>query len=122
MSSVYSIKEAFEFIEHVGDLNIKKYNHELACRVGKEVAKIWDTEELITDEELIGAMVNVLLPYQEADVEAKLGREFCEKYNTLVKVFKYQGKYYARFSCQIFNEMEDYIYVANAVKEALNIN
>lgn len=66
-------------------------------------------------------MVNVLMPYQESDIESKLGEEFCEKYNTYVKLGKYEGKYYARFSSQIFNEIDDYVYVANAVKEALNI-
>lgn len=100
---------------------MKKYNHDLAVKVGKEVAKIWGTEEFITQEDMIPSMVNVLMPYQESDIESRLGEEFCEKYNTFVKIAKYQGKYYARFCGQIFNEIEDFVYVAKAVKEALNI-
>ncbi len=105
----------------MGADRIKEYNHKLALRVGEEVAKIWDTEQLIQDENLIGAMVVILLPVQTADVEKKLGLEFCEKYNTFLKFAKYQDKYYARFCAQIFNELEDYVYVAKAVKEALDI-
>ena len=103
----------------MGAQKIKAYNHELALKVGKEVSSIWGTKELISDENAIGAMVNVLLPYQENDVTDKLGRSFCEKFSTYPKLFMYNGKHYMRFCCQIFNELEDYIYVANAVKETL---
>ena len=89
-------------------------------QVGKEVSKIWDTETLVVNDEMIGNMVNILLPFQGDDVEKKLGREFCDKYNTYLKLAKYQGKYYARFCCQIFNEIEDYTYVAKAVLETFN--
>ena len=116
---MYSLKEGFEFIERLGRQNIKSYNHELALKVGNEVSRIWGTKQLISDESAIGAMVSILLPYQEADVTEKLGRDFAEKYNTYIKVFKYNGKFYARFCCQIFNEIEDYVYVANAVKQTL---
>ena len=118
---MYCSKEAFEFIESVGEQRIKKYNHELALQIGKEVSKIWNTEELITEENLLGAMTTILLPYQGNDVEAKLGLEFCEKYNTFGKIGKYQDKYYARFCAQIFNQLEDFVFVANAVKETLNV-
>ena len=76
---------------------------------------------MITEESMLGAMTTIILPYQGNDVEAKLGLEFCEKYNTFIKIGKYQDKYYARFCAQIFNELEDFVFVANAVKEALNI-
>ena len=99
---------------------VKKYNHELAVKVGQEVSKIWGTEQLVSEESMIGAMVVILLPEQSVEVEKKLGLEFCEKYNTFVKFGKYQGKYYVRFCAQIFNELDDYIYVANAIKETLN--
>jgi len=119
-SPIYALKETTEFMEAVDMERVKKYNHELAVKVGQEVSKIWGTEQLVHEESMIGAMVLIELPEQSADVEKKLGLEFCEKYNTFVKIGKYQGKYYVRFCAQIFNELDDYIYVANAIKDTLN--
>lgn len=40
-----------------------------------------------------------------------------DKYDAYLHIWKFDGKYYVRFSCSIYNELSDYIFLANQVIE-----
>ena len=98
-----------------------EYNHKLAWNAGNEVAKIWGTEILIEDEARIGAMVNVRLPCEDKEIIDKIVYKLLYENNTFLANGKYNdGNYYARFSAQIFNDLSDYILVAELFLKVMN--
>jgi len=111
-----AVSEALKFRELLGEKRIRDYTHNLAVNVGKTISEIWGTEMLVSDEKMIGTMVNVRIPF-EGELD-KLMMEIYEKYNTFLMITKFSnGKFYARFSCQIFNELGDYVTAARALTE-----
>ena len=104
-----SIQDALNFRQHIGDDRIKEYNHNLAVEAGKLVAKLWNTEMLISDETMIGSIVNVRVPIEGDENYKDLTSNIFKKFNTFIIMSKFSNcKWYARFSCQIFNKLEDY--------------
>lgn len=118
-ASIFAVKDAFEFREKLNETEIMKYNHNLAVIAGDEVAKVWGTEVLILNKDRIGAMVNVRVPCEsQIEIDEAVKKMLGEKRSFLaVKKFN-DGKFYARLSAQIFNEIEDYLKVA---KEFIHI-
>jgi len=129
-SIFYSIKDAFQFRIRLGDKAINNYSKNLAYLAGFKILEIWKSELLTYDFELIGNMVNVMIPCRGVNFEcksvdfiAKVVLETLEKYNTFIPTFKFNNnKYYARFSANIYNEISDFIYAAEKFQEILRKN
>lgn len=128
-ASIDVIPYAVEFRQQVcgGENVIYDYCHNLAIQTGELVGKKWRTSALDQKNATqISTMVTVPVPI---DVP-----EFIEnwpKYDNLVyaKCFArkaytpciaHNGKLMARFSCQIYNELNDYDYASDVLIEALN--
>ena len=121
ISAYIAVKDALVYRKELGDKKIMEYNHKLAWNAGNEVAKIWGTEILIEDEARIGAMVNVRLPCEDKEIIDKIVYKLLYENNTFLANGKYNdGNYYARFSAQIFNDLSDYILVAELFLKVMN--
>jgi hercynylcysteine S-oxide lyase len=117
-SAYLCIKDALEFRKKIGEDEIIYYNRNLAWQAGQEIAKVWGTEILIKDKMKTPAMVNVRVPCDDPDLIEKIVKEALFEYNTYIPCFKFNnGKIYARFSAQIYNEISDYLYAANIFKK-----
>ena len=120
-ASIFAVKDAFEFREKLNEKEIMKYNHNLAVLAGKEVAKFWGTEVLILNEERIGAMVNVRVPCESQIVIEEAVKKMLVENRTFLAFKKFNdGKFYARLSAQIFNEIGDYLKVADDFLRIIN--
>lgn len=119
-SAILAIKDALEFRFQFGDLEIKGYNHNLAWSAGLEISRIWGSEMLIRDKERVGAMVNVRIPCEDKDIIEKIVYKALYEYNVyFVTVKVNDGKYYARFSAQVFNDIGDYVKAAEVFLKLL---
>ena len=78
------------------------------------MASKWQTESLFTAD-MIGAMVNVRLPTENATVAGSIPSRLQEEYNTWVPVYPLQGKWYTRVSAQVYNELSDFEMLADAI-------
>jgi len=120
ISAWLSIKDALEFRNKFNDDLIMEYNRELAWKVGMEVAKVWGTEVLIEKKERVGSMVNVRVPCEDKQIiETAIQKTLLEMNSFVVATALNDGKFYARFSSQIFNEIEDFVRVAEFFLKAL---
>ncbi|KAG7664606.1 uncharacterized protein J8A68_001831 [[Candida] subhashii] len=123
--SIWTVPDAQKFRDEVcgGEENIYNYCHSLAMEVGKLISEEWGTSYL-DDEDQISTMVNVEVPVSPkllenwTDVEPKFKKELFGK-NTFVPCVIHNGKLYARFSCQIFNEISDYQSASKLLLEVL---
>lgn len=119
-SAYLSISDALKFRQKIGEEEIIKYNRNLAWQAGVEIAKVWGTEILIKDQTKIPAMVNVRVPCEDTVLIEKIVKQALFEYNTYIPCFKFNnGKIYARFSAQIYNEISDYLYAANVFKKLI---
>ena len=119
-SAILTIKDALEWRKHYGDQKIMDFNHKLAWNAGLEVAKLWNTEVFIENEERIGAMVCVRIPCEDNELIEKIVNKVLYEYNTYIPTVKFNdGKFYARFSAQVFNEVGDFIKASELFLKAL---
>jgi selenocysteine lyase/cysteine desulfurase len=120
-SSFFTIKDAIEFIQKFGDKEIMAYNLSLAEKAGQHVSALWNTDLLIKDKGKFCCMVNVRIPCGDEKTILNAVKRLYLEYNIYILTFKFNnGKYYARFSAQIFNEIEDYNYAAKIFLKLLN--
>ncbi|KAI8877346.1 PLP-dependent transferase [Backusella circina FSU 941] len=104
-----------------GEDAIMKYCNELAVKGGQLVADIWGTSVMENDEKtLTTAMVNVEVPLGKTTLsESVLYEAFIDKllyeHHTMATVYKHNQKWYARISAQIYNELDDFKVLADAL-------
>jgi len=133
VSPFLSVDAALEFRQKMGgEDRIMNYNHDLAVRGGKAAAKILDTCVLdLPDNSLTACMVNVQLPI----IKSRIGNDLTawlmvadswlfdslfKEFKTVLPIFEYRGKIWARFSAQIWLEVADFEYGAKALLELSN--
>lgn len=108
-SSILAVKDSLEFMEKKNLEEIFKYNHNLAWEAGLEISKLWGTEMLIEDKSRIGNMVNVRIPCEDKEIIEKSTQRIFNEQNCFIPFTCFNdGKFYARFSAQIFNELSDF--------------
>ncbi len=125
-SVYFSIKDAFHFRNKIGEKEIKLYSKNLAYLAGLIISEIWNSKLLTYDSEVLGNMVNVLIPFNDIDSKHKTD-EFIKKvtletfnvYNVYIPTFKFSGDFFARFSANIYNDIDDYVYAAEKFLEIL---
>lgn len=136
--SVLVIPAAIRFRNEVcgGEEAIHKYNSLLAVEVGEAIASKWNTAVLENNTRtLTTSMVNLEVPLASlADSKAisvfhslaknpKYHQEYLDfvqramvyDHKTYVQIFYHGGKLYARWSCQVYNELSDYEYASDVV-------
>ncbi|ODV80810.1 PLP-dependent transferase [Suhomyces tanzawaensis NRRL Y-17324] len=121
-----AIPKAIQFREEVcgGEEEIWNYCHGLAQKVAEYVSSKWNTSYL---KHTVTTMVNVEIPYQELGLDIDLLArnvgavtkfyltKSLHEYKTHAPCIAHNGKLYVRFSCQIYNEFEDYVYASDKV-------
>ena len=124
-SNLLAMGAALDFRERVGgDAAIMAYTHDLAVRGGALLARAWGTD-VLHGEALYAAMVDVRVPVTNATVAGGLGAALMARFHTFVPIYDIggvggtPGVYYARVSAQIFNELGDFQYLADAVTTLL---
>ena len=124
-SNYLAMGAALDFRERVGgDAAIIAYMHDLAVRGGALLARAWATD-VLHGEAQYAAMVDVRVPVSNATVAGGLGAALMARYHTFVPIYDIggvggtPGVYYARVSAQIFNELGDFQYLADAVTTLL---
>ena len=120
-SNYLAMGAALDFRERAGgDAAIISYIHDLAVRGGALLARAWATDVLHGDA-LYAAMVDVRVPVTNATVAGGLGEALMARYHTFVPIYDIggvggtPGVFYARVSAQIFNDLSDFQYLADAV-------
>lgn len=93
-----------------GEQEIYEYCHDLAVKVGKLLSYTWGTSYL-ADEKQIATMVNVEVPFKSEnkwkDIEPLVMKQLVER-NVFIPIVVHNSKLYARFSAQIYTELEDF--------------
>ncbi len=98
-----------EFMEKLGVEGVQRYNHDLACTAGREMALHWKTQ-LLGPESMIGTMVTVPLPerYGSTRDEAIRLRDALLFHRGIeVHLSAWKNRVRVRVSAQIYNEMSD---------------
>ncbi|EIW69330.1 hypothetical protein TREMEDRAFT_43923 [Tremella mesenterica DSM 1558] len=118
---------ALDFREEIGgEERIMEYCHTLAVEGGKRIAERWETEVMdIPGDILTAAMVNVALPYipspmslKEQYTQLRYIEDTLFSSNCFAPCYVHGGKWWTRFSAQVWNELEDFDYVANILEKA----
>ncbi|KAJ3557662.1 hypothetical protein NM688_g1347 [Phlebia brevispora] len=121
-----SIGAALDFRDWLGgEEEINKYCHDLALRGGKRLAEILGTslmDQSENSEETLN-MVNVELPLKDVPldkinfVQDTLQDRLLKEYNAYAAHFYHNGRFWARCSAQIWNEVSDFEYIGRAFQD-----
>ena len=118
-----TMKNALEFREMIGDKEIIEYIHNMAIQGGKRVAEMWWGEGhengklYIDDEDYIGCLVNILMPPNNL---TSWSNTFARLYNIWIRVDNdVYGDVVARFSTQIFHQLDDFEQAAYTVLDII---
>lgn len=105
-----------------GEEAIMNYCHDLAVKGGQVAADILGTSIMENSAgSLTVAMVNVELPLknptlsQDGVIQAFIDKLIFE-HQCMAPVYPHNGKWYTRLSAQVYNDLDDFKVVANALK------
>lgn len=110
-----SINEGINFQKkHGGYEKIYSYCHKLIVDAGQRLSATWGTYLLVNNPDMIGFMINIVLPTNDGDIAAKVQSELDLEYNIYIVIASVRLKngetvYFTRLSSQIYLEMEDYL-------------
>lgn len=129
------ISAALEFRDNIcgGEEKIRAYRFELAEKGEEKVAEILGTKALSVPKSSRVAFANVWLPLRVAapgephseelileedipSVSGFLSQKMIDEYNCFVVILFYKGSWIARFSAEIYLDMDDFIYGAEMIK------
>jgi selenocysteine lyase/cysteine desulfurase len=106
-----------------GEEAIMGYCHDLAVKGGQVAADILGTGIMENSAgSLTVAMVNVELPLknptlsQDGVIQAFIDKLIFE-HQCMAPVYSHNGKWYTRLSAQVYNDLDDFKVVANALKK-----
>ncbi|KIJ57817.1 hypothetical protein HYDPIDRAFT_184262 [Hydnomerulius pinastri MD-312] len=117
-----SVTAALDFRQWLGgEKIICQYTHNLAVAGGKRLANLLGTSLMDQDGDSALCMVNVELPIpgkirQTLELKAFFQRTILLKWNTYAAPFHHNGKWWARCSAQIWNEISDFDFLAEALR------
>jgi isopenicillin-N epimerase len=113
--------DAWDYFNCLGWQRVMQHNHQLAVWAQSMLCHRWEVEPVTpVDGSMIGSMVTVLLPRQEslrkgfADHLA-LRDEFYGKHRLEVPVVDWDGRWWVRPCCQVYNRAEQYERLAEVV-------
>jgi len=117
---ILSITTALKFWRRIGTDRAMTYMHKLTVEAAKMLSSRWGTEVFATNE-MIGSMVLIRLPINQSlkiftSAEAKYIQDLLHfDYRIEVPIKTIHGQLYIRISCHIYNTLEHYITLSNAV-------
>lgn len=124
-SHMISLDAAIEFRKARGDQEIREYNNRLCRNAAETLIKRWNTST-IAPYSMMNSLINIRLPCNTQapecwtyDVE-KIQKTMEEKYNIWTFLRNVDGINYVRISCQIYNDISDYIRFAQVLEELQN--
>jgi selenocysteine lyase/cysteine desulfurase len=122
LSAMFTNVDAIAWRKEIGgEEAIQKYCNELSQWTGDHLAEAWGTTTLFKENcsVMTGALTNVLLPIQDKSKIAMLVKILMDEYHSYMAHFEFDGKWYARISCQIYNTQQDMIQVGQYVKQII---
>jgi isopenicillin-N epimerase len=120
-SAQFVVPDALAFLDRLGAADIRAHNHELAMSAATMLATAWNTR-VGASKAHTGSMAMIELPVRgpatrEGGLEIRA--RLLEQHKIQVPINALGGRYWARVSAQIYNDMEDYQRLERAVT-ALN--
>ena len=116
-SAPFVIPDALAFLDRLGAADIMAHNHELVSYASKMLAETWGTR-VGASERQTGSMAMIELPIN-GTATTKGGLEIraalLERNKVQVPINALGGRYWARISAHIYNEIGDYERLARAV-------
>ncbi len=116
------VDEALSYFERFSWKAVRGHNHELATWVQQLWTQRWGVPPTTPlDGSMIGSMTTVALPeipprYEEP---MQLQRELWDRWQIEVPIIDWNGRWWIRASCQIYNRPQQYELVADAITELL---
>eukprot|EP01084_Bolivina_argentea_P132386 233634_1 len=127
-SAYLSLIASLEFRYLIGgDKNIINYIHNISIEAQQYLANLWNTDIFMPNHEYFIGMINVELPSVDGVIlnKQKIKEIFftvLEQNDIAFKLFEWNGKFYARISCQIYTNMDQIQQIGRLVNEYLNVN
>ncbi|KLT45811.1 PLP-dependent transferase, partial [Cutaneotrichosporon oleaginosum] len=116
-----TVPVALKFRREIGgEERIMAYNHSMAVAGGKRLAKRWSTSIIENERgELTACMANVELPIavpkdisEQIELQRYMEDTMLEA-DTFASTFVHNGKWFGRFSAQVWTELSDFDYVGD---------
>jgi isopenicillin-N epimerase len=115
-----SVSEALRLQESFGEARIRAYTHKLAARAAELLSRRWSTP-LGAPLPMFSAMASVALPIDAPATERTAGRirqQLRDGHRIEVTVIPFAGRLWLRLSAYLYNEIDDYERLADAVMES----
>ena len=132
LASIQVIPDAYEFRENVcgGEQAIYDYCHNLALTVGDVVSKKWGGTQVLDQMggvTQVGTMVTIEIPTKGfpsivknwSKLDEVVYKRCIEDYKAYTPCVVHNGKLWARYSCQVYNELEDYEFASDVLLKVL---
>lgn len=117
------VAEALRFFEQFGWDAVRRHNHELAVWVQHLWTSRWGVEPTTPlDGSMIGSMTTVALPElpKRYETPERFQGALWDRWRIEAPIIEFNGRWWIRASCQIYNTPQQYEHVAEAVTELLN--
>ena len=117
VSAQLSLPAALQFRQRFGDRDISAHNHRLVMAASQHVAAAWNSM-MGGGPALTGAMCCVCLPEPftgDQTAADKLRWQLADTFEVQVPLRSINGRFWARLSAQIYNDMDDYHRFAKAI-------
>jgi isopenicillin-N epimerase len=117
-SAQFALPAALAFMERLGGADVMEHNRSLAFDAATLLAETWGTRTGASRDHF-GSMAMIELPLTgTATRESGLAirARLLDEHKVQVPINALGGRYWARISAQIYNEMEDYERLARAVR------
>jgi len=89
---------------------------------GNYLSDLWNTSLLVRNDSMIGCIVNVELPIKDDKIGETLTQILFDKYKIYIVSFKFESKWWARLSAQIYVEKSDFITLGKKVLDILKLS
>ena len=135
-TSWYVVEDCLKFYEVIlgGLANVTAYNSRLISEAADLLCKEWKTIKLEMPASLEAPFMKLIkLPmlrsYMKGDTDAetietsvRLIRDILDKFNVVSCIVCVQSELYCRISCFVYNKMEDYVALKDAVLSLIDSN
>lgn len=120
------VKDSIAYLEKFGLERVMRHNHEMAMWVQDFLCRSWRVNPATPiDGSMLGSMATVELPGQDKlrsrfGTTVELQAAIYDRHRIEVPVVDWGGRWWVRPCCQIYNTVNDYERLAEAVMEVTN--
>ena len=79
-----------------------EYAQLLAEWTGQRLSTLWETEVMGINTEAAAWLTNIQLPFKDGEEMSRVAKRLREEFNTNMTWYEWGGKYWQRFSSQIY--------------------